>query len=197
MKWHVAAAAVLLLAGGCATGPRPQYTEDWPARREALQALAAWTLSGRVAIAAAEDGFSGGLLWRQRGDEAEISLHGPMGAEAIRIHVVGDTYSVDTANGQNYTGEDAERFLQEQLGPGQPLPISEMRYWLVGAPEPAKPHEETLGLDQRLASLSQSGWVVRYDRYESVGARALPARIEMTTQGLRLRVAVSDWQLPP
>ena len=45
--------------------------------------------------------------------------------------------------------------------------------------------------------LSQSGWQVRYDRYEPVGELALPARMELTTAGLRLRVVVSDWRLPP
>jgi outer membrane lipoprotein LolB len=72
-----------------------------------------------------------------------------------------------------------------------------MRYWLVGTPAPGAPHEETLGDDRRLARLSQSGWQVRYDRYASVGDVALPARMEMTTEGLRLRVVVSDWRLPP
>jgi outer membrane lipoprotein LolB len=72
-----------------------------------------------------------------------------------------------------------------------------MRYWLVGVPAPSAAHEETLGVDQRLASLEQSGWQVRYDRYVAVGALALPERIEMTTEGLRVRVVVSDWQLSP
>ena len=54
-----------------------------------------------------------------------------------------------------------------------------------------------VGEDRRLSSLAQSGWRVRYDRYEPVGALALPARMEMTTEGLRLRVAVSDWRLTP
>jgi len=72
-----------------------------------------------------------------------------------------------------------------------------MRYWLVGAPAPGAPHAETLADDSRLAGLSQSGWQVRYDRYQPVGAIALPARMEMTTAGLRLRVAISDWRLPP
>ena len=82
-------------------------------------------------------------------------------------------------------------------GPDQQLPIVQMRYWLVGAPAPGLPHEETLGADRRLAALSQSGWQVRYDRYEPVGGLALPARMEMTAPGLRLRVVVSDWRLAP
>jgi outer membrane biogenesis lipoprotein LolB len=45
--------------------------------------------------------------------------------------------------------------------------------------------------------LAQSGWQVRFDRYEAVGALVLPARLEMTTGDLRLRVVVSQWQVPP
>jgi len=77
------------------------------------------------------------------------------------------------------------------------LPVAEMRYWVVGVPAPGVPAEETLGDDQRLASLAQSGWQVRYDRYEAVGSITLPARMEMTTEGLRLRVIASDWELAP
>jgi len=37
---------------------------------------------------------------------------------------------------------------------GHSIPVAEMRYWLVGAPAPALPHDETLGEDRRLAGLS-------------------------------------------
>jgi outer membrane lipoprotein LolB len=72
-----------------------------------------------------------------------------------------------------------------------------MRYWLVGAPAPGMQHEESLGADRRLAGLSQSGWQVRYDRYRPVGDLVLPARMELTTAGLRLRVVVTDWRVEP
>ena len=197
MRGRVAAAAILLLVGGCATAPRPQPIEDESARREALQALAAWTLSGRFAVAAGNDGFSGGLQWQQRGSHAELALRGPMGGEVIRMHVDGAEYVVETPDGASYDGERAQRLLAERIGAVRPLPVQDMRYWLLGVPAPGTAHEETLGTDQRLASLTQSGWLIRYGSFEKVGALALPQRIEMTTQGLRLRVVVSDWQLPP
>jgi outer membrane lipoprotein LolB len=197
VRGRVAAAAILLLVGGCAAGPRPQPIEDESARREALQALAAWTLSGRFAVAAGNDGFSGGLQWQQRGSHAELALRGPMGGEAIRMHVDGADYVVETPDGASYDGERAQRLLAERIGAVRPLPVQDMRYWLLGVPAPGTAHEETLGTDQRLASLTQSGWLIRYGSFENVGALALPQRIEMTTQGLRLRVVVSDWQLPP
>jgi len=194
---RIAAVAILLVVGGCATGPRPQPNEGESARREALQALAAWTFRGRVAVAAGNDGFSGGLQWQQSGTNAEVSLHGPLGGEALRIHVNGADYVVETPDGASYDGESAQRLLAERIGAGRPLPVQDMRYWLIGVPAPGTPHEEPLGTDQRLTSLTQSGWLIRYGSFETVGSYSLPQRIEMTTQGLRLRVAATDWQLPP
>ena len=197
MTLRIAAAAVLVLASGCATLPRAPETADWSARRAALQALPAWTLNGRIAVAAGENGFSGGFDWAQVGESADIALSGPMGGTRLRIHVEGETFAVTDDRGNRYTGEEAERFVAERIGPGEKLPVTQMRYWLVGAPAPDSPHEESLGDEQRLASLTQSGWQVRFERYATVGALALPARLEMTTESLRLRVVVSDWRLPP
>lgn len=193
---RLAAVAVLLLAGGCATLPPPLPPDDWPVRRAALQALEAWTLDGRIAVAAGEKGFSGGFDWSQQGARADVALAGPMGGTALEIHVDGDALTV-SQRGETWAGEDARRLIEERIGPGHALPVAEMRYWLVGAPAPGAPHEETIGDDGRLARLAQSGWQVRYERYDAVGRLALPARLEMTTAGLRLRVAVSSWRLPP
>ncbi len=196
MTLRLAAVSLVLLAGGCATLPAPAPGDDWPARREALQALDAWALDGRIAVAAGDDGFSGGLDWRQQGARADIALTGPMGGAAMDIRAEGDR-AVVSLGGESYVGADARALIARYFGPDRQLPIVQMRYWLVGAPAPDSPHEETLGADRRLALLSQSGWQVRYDRYAAVGGLALPARMEMTTAGLRLRVSVSDWRLAP
>jgi outer membrane lipoprotein LolB len=196
VNFRLGAASVLLLAGGCATLPPPAApVDDWPARREALQSLAAWSLDGRIAVAAGEDGFSGGFDWSQQGERADVTLSGPMGGTGLGIRVEGHALTV-TLRGETYAGDDARRLIGERIGAGRSLPVAEMRYWLVGAPAPGAPAEETLGEDRRLARLSQSGWQVAYERYAPVGALALPARLTLTTEGLRLRVAVSDWRLP-
>ncbi len=195
MIHRVAAIALLLFAGGCATLPPPP-ADDWASRRAALQALEDWTLEGRIAVAAGEDGFSGGFDWAQQGARADIALSGPMGGKGLEIHLDDGELTVDL-RGEAYAGDEARQLIEERIGPGHALPVGEMRYWLVGAPAPGVPHEETLGEDRRLAGLAQAGWQVRYQRYDVVGPLALPARLEMTTEGLRLRVSVSHWQLPP
>ena len=94
-------------------------------------------------------------------------------------------------------GDDARRFIEQNLGPESPLPIAEMRYWLVGAPAPVSPYREAVGAGGSLSGLEQSGWAVSYQRYRAVGSIALPERVEMTTEGLRLRVVISEWHLAP
>jgi outer membrane lipoprotein LolB len=193
---RAAAIALLLLAGGCATVAPPAPAGGWPERRAALQSLDDWALDGRIAVAAGEDGFSGGVDWVQAGERADIVLSGPMGGDAMTIRVDGARAAV-TVRGEELAEADGEALFARHFGGERSLPIAQMRYWLVGVPAPGSPHEETLGADQRLAALAQSGWKVRYDRYEAVGALALPARMELTSAGLRLRVAVSRWQVLP
>ena len=195
MICRAAACALALLAAGCATLPEPAIEGDWPARRSALQALDRWTLDGRMAVAAESEGFSGGFNWRQDGETAAIELRGPMGGKAMSIRVEGRHLAITDDQGRLIDGEAAEKRIADELG--QPLPINEMRYWLVGVPAPDAPHLESFGAGRRLATLEQGGWQVRYLRYDSVGPLVLPARLEIETEGLRLRVAVADWRLPP
>lgn len=194
MNARLAACAAALLASGCATLP-PPGTGDWPARREALQALTGWTLTGRVAVAAGDEGFSGGLRWRQDGARAEIDMHGPFGGTALAIRVDGEAITVTDADGTRIDGEEARRITSEYVGTSLPLP--ELRYWLVGAPAPDSAYRETLGADARLTALEQAGWRVRYTRYGTAGGQVLPERMELTAGDVRLRFAVSGWRFGP
>lgn len=190
---RLAACAVALLATGCATLPEPGGVDDWPARRSALQSLEHWSLNGRMAVAAGTEGFSGGLYWRQDGAMAAIELRGPMGGRAISIQMDGEAFSVTDGRGETVDGEDAQRLIASNIG--TTLPIAELRFWLVGVPAPGAPHQETVGPDRRLLRLDQSGWQVAYSSYRDAEEIVLPARMEMTTDGLRLRVVVSEWRL--
>jgi outer membrane lipoprotein LolB len=192
---RVAACAVLALAGGCATVPPAVDAGSWPARRAQLQALESWTLDGRVAVAAADEGFSGGLAWRQQGGRAQIDLRGPLGGVALAIQLDGTRMTVTDANGASITGEAANDYVASEIG--APLPVAELRYWLVGVPAPDQPHQERIGADGRLAALEQAGWRLRYSRYNPVGGLVLPARIEIESAAARLRLVVSKWSLPP
>jgi len=192
---RAAACAVFALAGGCASLPPAVEAGSWPARRAELQALDSWTLDGRVAVATADQGFSGGLAWRQQGAAAAIDLRGPLGGVALAIRLDGRQMTVTDADGASITGEAARSYVASEIG--APLPVAELRYWLVGVPAPDQPHQESIGSDGRLSALEQAGWRLRYSRYGPVGRLALPARIEIESDAARLRLVVSKWSLPP
>lgn len=194
MNARLAACAAALLAAGCATLP-PVAEGEWPLRRDALQSLDGWTLSGRVAVAAGGEGFSGGLRWRQEGERAEIDLRGPLGGRALAIRVDGGALSVTDANGTTLDGEQARRVTSEYVG--APLPLAQLRYWLVGAPAPESPYREVLGAGSRLDILEQAGWRVHYTRYGLAGPLMLPQRLELAAGDVRLRFSVTAWELAP
>ena len=186
------ACAVLSLAAGCATAPVGPVAGD---QHAALQQLDDWSLKGRVAIAAGTEGFSGGIVWRQQGPHAGIELRGPLGGQALTIEVDGDRFVVADGEGARLEGAEAERLVRERIGAA--LPMTEMRYWLLGIPAPGLPFRETAAPDGSLQSLEQSAWQVQVLRRTTAGSYVLPARIEMSTTGLRLRLSVTDWQVSP
>ncbi|MGH8136445.1 MAG: lipoprotein insertase outer membrane protein LolB [Steroidobacteraceae bacterium] len=195
MILRAAARGFLLLMAGCASLPPPVDAGSWAGRRAELQALRVFGLDGRVAVATAGQGFSGGLAWQQDGAQAQIDLRGPLGATALSIRLDGTRMTVTDANGASVTGDAARDYVASEIG--APLPVSELRYWLVGVPAPQLPFQETIGPDGRLAALEQAGWRLRYSRYQTAGELALPARIDIDSATARLRLVVSSWRLPP
>lgn len=194
MKAPLAAGAAALLAAACATLPAPAGTGDWPARRAELQALADWNLRGRVALAVGADGLTGSIVWRQRGEQAQFEMRGPVGATLLAVEMQGPRFTMTDHDGRTWTG-DGDTFGIQVGASVARLPLTELRYWLLGVPAPGAPHAETIGPGQRLEALEQSGWRLRYLRYRDGRDGPLPAQVEMESEGIRVRVVVSEWRL--
>jgi outer membrane biogenesis lipoprotein LolB len=63
-------------------------------------------------------------------------------------------------------------------------------------PDPRSPAEETLDSEaQRLSALSQSGWHIDYTAYTSVASQALPSRLTLQREAVRVRLLVDEWHL--
>ncbi|HTP39301.1 MAG TPA: lipoprotein insertase outer membrane protein LolB [Steroidobacteraceae bacterium] len=185
---------MLLLVAGCATvppapAPAPQ---DWAARREQLQSLQDFSLSGRLAVAAGNQGTSGGLSWQQRGKDVSAQISGPLGA-AARIRYSEGELQLTASDGTDLQGDAARQRLAAMLG--FEVPFDSLHYWLLGVSDPATPATETLDELQRLAQLQQGGWTVDYTSYQAQGARWLPQRLTVQRADLKLKLIISAWQL--
>jgi outer membrane lipoprotein LolB len=187
-------AALLAVLAGCRTlPPAPPAGESWELRRPQLQSLEHFALRGRVAVAAGGEGFNAGLRWTQEGNRSEVTLEGPLGVGGAQLTASGDDLTVVTSRGERIESAAAHAELAARLGFDPPL--SSLRYWVLGVPNPGQPARELLDpAQQRLAALTQAGWHVEYQSYTSASGEALPARMTLQREAVRVRLLVDDWQ---
>lgn len=192
LLWIVAVAVV----AGCRTAPPIQQpvtaSQPWDVTRPALQARDHFSLKGRVAVAAGKDGFNASLRWMQAGTRSDVSLEGPLGAGGVQITSDGDALSIVNSHGDRLDSDAAHAELDARLGFDPPL--SSLRYWIQGVPDPATPAREKVDpQQQRLQGLEQDGWQIDYSGYMPSGGGSLPAKLTLQRAGVRVRLVVDGW----
>jgi outer membrane lipoprotein LolB len=182
------AAVVALALAGCAAPPRAPEggTRPDPA------ILNQWSASGRMAVAAGNDGGSGSFDWAQDGTTSRLDLRGPLGAGAVRLVVTPQTLSLADGSGRVLDADVARADLQARLGAD--LPWDHLRYWLIGLPAPGV---EATVRDQDAPPwrvIEQAGWRLAYDSFEVVAGLSLPRRLTAEREAVRVRVIVDAWR---
>ena len=122
------------------------------------------------------------------GPETRLRLRGPLGG-LFRIASDGERLSVTDAAGQ-VLGADARPRLRSRLGAD--LPLSSLRYWMIGLPDPASTAEVIESEATPLRIIEQHGWTIAYDAFTSPAASP-SARVTATSGDVRLRLTVGDW----
>lgn len=184
--------AVLLLAG-CVAPPRAPEGGIAPDPG----ALRQWSASGRMAIAAGNDGGSGSFDWVQDDAMTRLDLRGPLGAGAVRLVVTPDSLTLADGAGRVLDAEAARTELQARLGAD--LPWSQLRYWMLGLAAPG-PADAAVVVDSGAAPwrvIEQAGWRLSYDSFDAVQGINLPKRFSAERGAVRVRVIVDAWSPGP
>jgi outer membrane lipoprotein LolB len=193
----VAAIAALGLAGGCRTlppaaipGPGPDA--PWPEQRAALEKLDRYSLNGRVAVAANGQGFSASLRYEQLPRRSNLALDGPLGIGGLRVVLDGDDLQIATSRGEKLDGEAARAELERRLGFA--LPLSELRWWLLGIPAPGDVNVNPDAGSGEIKEFTQGGWRVSINARTAGLGFSLPQRLTAEREGARLKLLVEHWQ---
>jgi outer membrane lipoprotein LolB len=193
-----ALAVVTFLAGcaarapfGAATLAASELAADWPSRREQLRAIDSFTLAGRVAVVAGNEGFSAGLRWQQRGARGAIVLESPFGVGALAINIEGEALRVTTGRGDRYQGEAARAALEQQLG--FELPLDALRYWVRGLPFSLAAEQSLDPAAPRLLQLREQGWQIEYSEYQPAPFEYQPRRLVARKGDARVRLIIERW----
>lgn len=185
--------AVPLLLAGCtvASNRAPPVLDA-----AALAEFESWGLRGRVALNREGRGAQANVLWRQEGALARLELSGPWGVGAERVRIEGG--DVDLFSEGDWVS---------MCAPGMPIdelemlcdsaPLQSLPYWLRGLPDPGSPFTEYSSGQGAAREFRQDGWRIEVNLLARSGGLAVPRRLNISGPGASMRVAITNWELPP
>ena len=176
---------VLLLVSGCVH--RHPATDD----DASAAGLERFSVDGKVSWRGAGRSGRASVSWAQDATRGRLVLSGPFGAGAAVLEASEDGARLRLGDDVRFA-RDAASLLETELG--LPLPVAEARHWVVGATAPGEAAVLERDDDGRLHVIEQAGWRVVFDRHRSVDGLALPGRVEMRRDDLRLLFVATRWR---
>lgn len=178
---------------GCATGYGIALPEisDWETRKAVLEQVDEWQFAGRIGVSAADEGFNGKLWWRQNGLAFRARISGPLGVGTIFINGDRRELTLTDRDGVVTELEDAELELRQRYG--WTIPVTSLRYWALGIPDPASPSEASFDDQGQLSELRQGGWEVTIGQYAEGGGQPMPRRLTAIDDDIRVRLVIDNW----
>jgi len=146
-----------------------------------------------VGVKLDDRGYTARLLWRHSATRDSLRLLSPVGSVIGEIEADGAGATLTTSDKKVYRSSDAQSLTRDVLG--WDLPLSGLRYWVTGRADPdSSVQAEQRDDKQRFKMLTQNEWRVEYLEY--FADSALPARLSLAYDRLKLRLIVEQWELP-
>lgn len=164
---------------------------SWDRRTDVLEAIAAWEFKGRIAVRTGEDGFNGRLRYSQDSNGFRATVSGPLGIGTVLLEGDGRSVILTDKDGVRTELNDAELELRYRYG--WTIPVTSLRYWALGIPDPAAPAETSFGDDGQLHGLEQRNWSVAISRYAEGGGQLMPQRLTAENPDTRVRLVIDHW----
>jgi outer membrane lipoprotein LolB len=189
--------AALLVLGACASSPL--QSPGWQAHRDSVTQVTDWQLDGRLNIRQGRQSDTVNLNWKQSGTQVSIRLSATLlGLGGVAISGDDNSVTIEKNGEETRVLPGLDALSREYLE--YDFPAAYLLWWVRGLPVPDLPAAPVLDQNQLLLSLEQTDpmgqrWELSYENYERVGAVILPRRINLESQGVRLRFLISDWQL--
>lgn len=183
---------LILVLAGCTTVPVDGSKTRLPG--PGIEAYPVWQFKGRVSLIQGEQGWHASLNWHEASGRYRLNLAGPMGQAAMQLEGDGDGVQLRTANGEEIAARDADALVESATG--WQLPVSGIRYWVRGVPAPAPGAQVFSDENGRPLRLLQSGWDIRYSRFQQVAGRDWPTRLKLAAGDVTVRLVIDEWRLP-
>lgn len=181
------------LISACVTPKSLELPElsDWENRQDVLVGVDEWEFAGRIGVSAGDEGFNGQLRWRQDGVVFRARINGPLGVGTVFINGDRRKITVTDRNGAVTELHDAEVELRQMYG--WTIPVTSLRFWALGIPDPASLAETEFGEDGQLSKLRQQNWEVDITQYREGGGQLMPRRLTAVNDDVKVRLVIDNW----
>lgn len=177
------------LVVGCATlkpVSKPVVVADSPG------SIKAWSMDGRIGVQASERAWQANLYWEHDPAQDRLRISGPLSQGLVSIVVQKDLIFVNEGNGVTSLSRDPDSMLRQRLGFS--VPLSSLRYWIMGIPDPGSPSNRA-HTDDRGDDFEQADWLVSTDEMVKVAGWMLPRKLRVQGAGVKLKILADSWEL--
>ena len=190
---HLTLLFLAVVISGCVTPKGLELPElaDWDSRQEILVGVDEWEFAGRIGVSAGDEGFNGQLWWRQDGIVFRARIGGPLGVGTVFINGDRRELTVTDSDGVVTELHDAEVELRQMYG--WTIPVTSLRFWALGIPDPASPAETEINEDGLLSKLRQENWQVEITQYRQGGGQLMPRRLTAVNDDVKVRLVIDKW----
>lgn len=199
MKKYFIYILLSVLIVGCVQIPEQTTlgNDDWQNHQQQLEKLTHWSLSGKVAIITAEKRHSLNIYWQQSDHNYHIILTNFLGSTVLDVQKKQLGTQVTDDNGKVYFGSDTQQLISQLSG--MDLPVDALQQWIKGNPIKAlyQLDDKNLLLSLQGQDNDNANWSIEYKNYKTIQQINLPHQLHLTGDGLRLKFAISKWQIDP
>jgi len=183
----------MLAISGCAVqgGVALPELADWETRTRVLGDQDDWEFKGRIGVSAGGEGFNGKLRYSQNDDDFRATVSGPLGFGTIQIEGDGRQVTMIDKDGEVWNLPDPEVDLQIMYG--WTIPVTSLRYWALGIPDPSELAFTEFDEEGLLSSLEQGNWHVQIPQYREGSGQMMPRRLTAVSGDNKVRLVIDNW----
>ena len=188
-----------MLLAACTSKPvKQEASASWQSRQVALAEIDRWQLNARIGLRSEGRSGSATLIWNEQPGQRNLRLLGPVGGGLILLQQDATGVTLQDSKGKTWHAADAAELIYRVTG--WQIPVSGLRWWLLGMTEPGSKADYTLDDSQRLVTVVQDGWKVSLAKYAQFGTYELPGSVTVESQAskdddgyMRAKLIVKEW----
>ena len=172
------------LITGCVSSNQSLFLKD---NKDALYPLLdEWNASGRFVVIYEKESINAKFIWKQETEEFELRILNSLGLRSIVFR--GNNKGINSIDGAASDDIIANEDLLELI------PLSEMRFWLTGNPNPMIEFS-LYTKDSENISFTQSGWNVKILENREIDSFYFPGKINISNSESSITILISDWKI--